>query len=63
MVRDRAAYDRNDDGFSEIPEIKSQTVGFNAFQKVGKRSKISASYHFIHDYRRGGDFLDKLIVK
>ena len=58
MVREREEYDRNDDGFSEIPALSSQTLGFRAFQKIGHYSKLTAEYHFIHENRRGGDNID-----
>ena len=58
MVRDRDEYDRNDDGFSELPALSSQTLGFRAFQKIGYYSKLTAEYHFIHENRRGGDQVD-----
>lgn len=57
-VRNRDAYDRNGDGFSDIPQLKSTTVGFRAYHKTGDYSKLTAEYHHIHEYRRGGDSLD-----
>lgn len=58
MIRNRDAYDRNGDNLSELPQLKSQTVGFRGFQKVGKRGKFTAEYHYIHEFRRGGDNFD-----
>lgn len=58
MVRDRDAYDRNGDGFSDIPTLSSETVGFRAYYKTSDRSKLTAEYHHIREYRRGGDNLD-----
>lgn len=58
MLRDRSAYDRDDDGFSDIPELKSATLGMRAFVRPTKQSKITAEYHHIYEYRRGGDSLD-----
>lgn len=57
MVRSRDAYDHNNDGFSDSPKLRSETVGFRAFHKTGARSKLTAEYHHIHEYRRGGDSL------
>ena len=57
MVRDRQAYDRNDDGFSDIPALRSETVGMRAFHKLSAASKITAEYHHIHEFRNGGDSL------
>ncbi len=59
MARQRSPYDRNLDGFSEIPKLNSATVGFRAYYKPGTQSKITAEYHHIHEYRRGGDSLDR----
>ncbi len=58
MIRNRDSYDHNGDDLSEIPAIKNQTIGVRAFQKMGKRSKLTFEYHHIHEYRRGGDSLD-----
>ena len=32
MIKNRAAYDRNGDGFSDIPQVKSETVGFRGYR-------------------------------
>lgn len=58
MVRNRDAYDRNGDGFSDIPLLKSSTVGARAYRKIDARSKLTAEYHHINEYRRGGDRLE-----
>ena len=58
MIRDRDAYDRNDDGFSEIPTINSETIGFRTYYKTSAYSKLTAEYHHIREFRRGGDQLD-----
>lgn len=58
MIRDRDAYDRNGDGFSEIPTTNSETVGFRAYYKTSAYSKLTAEYHHIREFRRGGDNLD-----
>ncbi len=58
MIKNRSAYDRNDDGFSDIPQVKSETVGFRGYYKTSIRSKLTAEYHHIHEFRRGGDALD-----
>ncbi len=38
--------------------MRNQTIGVRAFQKIGLLSKITAEYHHIHEFRRGGDSLD-----
>ncbi|NVJ89839.1 MAG: TonB-dependent receptor [Flavobacteriaceae bacterium] len=56
--RNRNSYDANNDGFTELVELKNTTVGANAFIKPSKRSKISLNIATIQEYRRGGDKLD-----
>ena len=58
-VKDRDWYDRNDDGFSEVPELKGATVGMRAYHRFGKSSKLTANYHYINEYRRGGSHFDR----
>lgn len=55
MVRDRHEYDRDGDSFSEIPKLNSQTLGFRGFYKTSAYSKLTAEYHHITEFRRGGD--------
>lgn len=59
-VRDRSAYDRNDDGFSDIPQLKSSVVGFRSWFKLNESWRLTAEYHHMDEYRRGGDSLDRL---
>ena len=54
----RGAYDHDGDGFVEIPTIKSQTIGTQAYIKTSAYSKITLDYHVTNEYRRGGDNLD-----
>lgn len=58
VIRERQAYDRDGDGFSEIPLIKGSTVGFRSFFKTSAYSKITAEYHHVGEKRRGGNNLD-----
>ena len=58
MVKDRDAYDRNDDGFSDITGIKAETIGFRGYYKVSPTTKLTAEYHHIGEFRRGGDNID-----
>ncbi|MCC8087717.1 MAG: TonB-dependent receptor [Rikenellaceae bacterium] len=55
IIRDRNPYDRNGDGFSEIPKISLETIGFRGYYKLSNYSKLTAEYHHIHEFRRGGD--------
>ena len=52
------AWDANGDGFTELSTISGQTVGFRGYVKTGLYSKITAEYHHLQEYRRGGDNLD-----
>ena len=58
MVKDRDAYDRNADGFTDITMMKSETVGFRGYYKTSLHSKLTAEYHHISEARRGGDNID-----
>ena len=55
MVKERTPYDHNGDNFSDVPGIKSETVGFRGYYRTGLRSKLTAEYHHIHEFRRGGE--------
>lgn len=56
--RTRSAYDRDNDGFSELPKLRATTAGTRLFFKTSAYSKITAEYHHTTDYRRGGNRLD-----
>lgn len=56
--RSRQGYDYNGDGFTEIPVIKSNTMGMRAFFKTSLHSKLALQYHHTGEFRRGGDALD-----
>ncbi len=56
--RMRDGYDHDGDGFTEIAQLKTQTLGFRAFFRSSDRSKLTLEYHGTHEYRRGGDQLD-----
>ncbi|AKD04641.1 TonB-dependent receptor [Pontibacter korlensis] len=57
--RDREAYDANEDGFSELAQLKNNSFGFNAFFKPTERDKIDVNAWSIHEERKGGNKLDK----
>ena len=59
QVKNRGGYDRNDDGFTDITKMRSETAGFRAYYKTSAHSRLSAEYHHIHEYRRGGDNLNE----
>ena len=52
------AWDANGDGFTELSTISGQTVGFRGYVKTGLYSKVTAEYHHLQEFRRGGDNLD-----
>lgn len=56
--RMRDAYDHNNDTFVEIPTIKAQTIGTQAYIKTSAYNKLTLDYHVTNEYRRGGDQLD-----
>ncbi|WP_299533178.1 TonB-dependent receptor [Ulvibacterium sp.] len=56
--RNRESYDANDDGFTELVELRNTTVGAKAFVKPSDRSRLSINLNAIREYRRGGDRLD-----
>ena len=59
MVKDRDAYDRNGDGFTDITRMQSETIGFRGYYKTTAHSKLTAEYHHIKEHRRGGDNIDE----
>lgn len=59
MVKDRDSYDRNGDGFSDVPLLNSETVGFRAYYKTSPYSRITGEYHHITELRRGGNAFDQ----
>jgi outer membrane receptor for ferrienterochelin and colicins len=58
MVKNRKHYDRNKDGFSDIPQINSETAGFRGYYCTSPFSRLTAEYHHIHEVRRGGNNFD-----
>ena len=58
MVKDRDAYDRNGDGFTDLTCMEAQTIGFRGYYKTSANSKLTAEYHHIGEFRRGGDNID-----
>ena len=58
QIRSRSDFDSDGDGFTELPEIKGQSIGLRSFLKTGDYSRLTLQYHHIDEYRRGGDLLD-----
>ena len=59
MLKDRNQYDHNADGFSDIPQIHSETLGFKGYYRMGLHAKLTAEYHHIGELRRGGNNFDR----
>lgn len=57
--RYRDGYDHDDDGFTEVAQLKTQTLGARTFLRTTDNSKLTLEYHNTHEYRRGGDQLDQ----
>jgi len=57
--RNRESYDHNGDGYSELPKLGNNSFGFNSFFKFKENHKLELSFSSMHEYRRGGDAIDK----
>ena len=55
MLRDREPFDANNDNFTEITTMQNRTFGFKSFYRPFKRSKITAEFHTVNEFRRGGE--------
>ena len=60
VQRNRQQYDRDNDGYSDIPHLNSTTLGFRSYFKTSDYSKITAEYHHTTEFRRGGYGIDSL---
>lgn len=56
--RTRSPYDRDQDGYSEVPQLRATTAGTRLFFKTSAYSKLTAEYHHTTDYRRGGNLIE-----
>jgi outer membrane receptor for ferrienterochelin and colicins len=57
--RERDFFDANGDNFSEIPKIKSNSIGANFFFLPGENQKLEFSMSNLNEYRFGGEMSDK----
>lgn len=55
--RHRSGYDHDGDGYTELPKLENQTVGFRSYLKTSTYSKLTFEYHHMNEYRRGGNML------
>lgn len=56
--RQRDAFDYDKDGFTEIGKLEGSNIGMRAFYKFNNYKRLTAEYHFINEFRRGGNKLD-----
>ena len=57
-LRNRESYDANNDGFTEMVELKAQVYGIKSFYKFSSNTKLSFDISHIEEYRRGGNALE-----
>jgi len=55
----RDGVDMDDDGFTELPLLKNRSLGFRSFLKTGVYSRMTLEYRNLHEFRRGGDRLNR----
>uniref|UniRef100_A0AB33J4M6 TonB-dependent receptor n=1 Tax=Prevotella sp. GTC17259 TaxID=3236795 RepID=A0AB33J4M6_9BACT len=55
----RPGYDHDGDGYTELPNLRNETLGLNAFYKLDAYSKLRLQYHHIGEFRRGGNHLER----
>ena len=60
MQRTRESWDANGDGFTEAVQLNSKVLGAKGFYKPSNRSKLTADFSWVDEYRRGGDRLELL---
>ena len=58
-ARQRAPFDYNGDGFSEIGKTNLKSLGFRGFYRTGHSGKLTLEYHTIDEFRRGGNNFDR----
>ena len=58
-ARQRSPFDYDGDGFSEIPELNSKSIGFRGFYRIAHTGKLTAEYHTIDEFRRGGNEFER----
>lgn len=57
--RERELYDHNDDNFSELPSLSNTSFGTNLFLLPTANQKIELSISKLHEYRFGGEMVNK----
>ncbi len=57
--RVREALDMNSDNFSELPELRNNSFGANAFYKPTANQKLEVNFSSMYEYRYGGEMVNK----
>lgn len=55
--RHRSGYDHDGDGFTELPLLDGRSLGMRTYLRTGAYSRLTAQYHHLNEFRRGGDLL------
>ena len=55
--RYHSGYDNDGDGYTELPNLRNQTIGVRSFLRLNPYSKLTLQYHGINEFRRGGNLL------
>lgn len=59
QMRHRNPWDANNDGFSEIGKNRAGALGVRTFNKLTAHDKLNLEYHYIKEFRRGGDNISR----
>ena len=57
--RHRDGFDMDGDGFTELPLLQNRSLGFRSFLRRSPYSRLTLEYRHMHEFRRGGDQLDR----
>jgi len=57
--RHRDGFDMDGDGFTELPLLQNRSLGFRSFLRMGPYSRLTTEYRHMHEFRRGGDYLNR----
>ena len=58
--RERGVFDANGDNYTELPSLKDNSFGVNAFILPTENSKLEMSFSSLYEYRYGGEITDKV---
>lgn len=60
MSRNRQGYDHDGDGYTELGMLKGTSLGLRAYYRFSNQAKLTAEYHVMHEFRRGGDSINMM---